>query len=41
MGAPPPEQVIAHTNLYWNYQKAPGRSAGTVDTRDVEVDTKP
>jgi len=35
-GAPPPEQVIAHTNLYWTYQTAPGRTAGTVKT--VEVD---
>jgi len=35
-GAPPPEQVIAHTNLYWNDQRAPGRTAGTVDTKDVD-----
>lgn len=35
-GAPPPEQVIAHTNLYWTYQTAPGRTAGTVATKDVE-----
>ncbi len=35
-GAPPPEQVIAHTNLYWKYQTAPGRTAGTVDTKDVD-----
>jgi nicotinamidase-related amidase len=35
-GAPPPGQVIAHTNLYWNYQKAPGRTAGTVETKDVD-----
>ena len=34
-GAPPPEQVIAHTNLYWSNQKAPGRTAGTVATADV------
>ena len=34
-GAPPPEQVIAHTNLYWKYQDAPGRTAGTVDTKEV------
>ncbi|HEV8421279.1 MAG TPA: isochorismatase family protein, partial [Actinomycetota bacterium] len=34
-GAPPPDQVIAHTNLYWTYQKAPGRTAGTVETKDV------
>ncbi|HEX9084683.1 MAG TPA: cysteine hydrolase family protein [Gemmatimonadaceae bacterium] len=35
-GAPPPEQVIAHTNLYWNYQTAPGRTAGTVETKEVD-----
>jgi len=34
-GAPPPEQVIAHTNLYWKYQSAPGRTAGTVETDAV------
>lgn len=35
-GAPPPDQVIAHTNLYWKYQTAPGRTAGTVETTDVD-----
>jgi nicotinamidase-related amidase len=35
-GAPPPDQVIAHTNLYWTYQSAPGRTAGTVETKDVD-----
>ena len=35
-GAPPPEQVIAHTNLYWKYQTAPGRKAGTVETKAVD-----
>lgn len=34
-GAPPPEKVIAHTNLYWSYQTAPGRTAGVDDTKDV------
>jgi nicotinamidase-related amidase len=34
-GAPPPEQVVAHTNLYWSWQSAPGRTAGVVDTADV------
>ncbi|MET9078952.1 isochorismatase family protein [Streptomyces sp. NPDC004232] len=34
-GAPPPDQVIAHTNLYWTYQTAPGRTAGAVETKDV------
>ena len=35
-GAPPPDQVISHTNLYWSYTTAPGRSAGTVETKDVD-----
>jgi nicotinamidase-related amidase len=35
-GAPPPDQVIAHTNLYWTYQTAPGRTAGTVKTKYVD-----
>jgi len=34
-GAPPAEQVIAHTNLYWRFQTAPGRTAGVVETKDV------
>jgi nicotinamidase-related amidase len=34
-GAPAPDQVIAHTNLYWNWHSAPGREAGTVSTADV------
>jgi nicotinamidase-related amidase len=35
-GAPPPDQVIAHTNLYSQYQTAPGRTAGTISTADVD-----
>ena len=35
-GAPPPELVIAHTNLYWTHEEAPGRKAGTVETKDVD-----
>lgn len=34
-GAPPPEGVIAHTNMYWREQAAPGRTADTVDTAKV------
>ena len=34
-GAPPPAAVIAHTNLYWNYQTAPGRTAGTVESTEL------
>jgi len=35
-GAPTPDKVIAHTNLYWTYHTAPGRKAGTVETKDVD-----
>ncbi|MFG2125741.1 cysteine hydrolase family protein [Streptomyces sp. NPDC048710] len=34
-GAPAPEQVIAHTNLYWRWHSAPGRQGGTVETAEV------
>jgi nicotinamidase-related amidase len=40
-GAPPPDKVIAHTNLYWQYHAAPGRTAGTVTTADVDFVTAP
>ncbi|WP_173134904.1 isochorismatase family protein [Kibdelosporangium persicum] len=34
-GAPSPDQVIAHTNLYWKYESAPGRKGGTTPTAEV------
>lgn len=34
-GAPPPDQVVAHTNLYWEQQSAPGRRAAVTDTTAV------
>lgn len=37
-GAPTPDLVIAHTNLYWGNQTAPGRTAGTVATAAVEFE---
>ena len=37
-GAPPPEQVIAHTNLYWRNQSAPGRTAAVVPTASLRFD---
>ena len=40
-GAPPPDAVIAHTNLYWTNQTAPGRTAGTVETKDVDFRAGP
>jgi nicotinamidase-related amidase len=38
-GAPPPEQVIAHTNLYWAHHSAPGRTAGTVRAAELDWGT--
>jgi nicotinamidase-related amidase len=35
-GAPPPEQVIAHTNLYWSFQAAPGRTAKVVAAGELD-----
>jgi nicotinamidase-related amidase len=35
-GAPAPDKVIDHTNLYWRHQSAPGRTAGVVKTAEVE-----
>src|SRR6185503_17727894 len=35
-GSPPPDQVIAFTNLYWTYHAAPGRKGGTVATSEVD-----
>ena len=34
-GAPAPQEVVAHTNMYWKWHDGPGRVAGTVDTADV------
>ncbi len=37
-GAPTPDKVIDHTNLYWANHTAPGRQAGTVATGAVSFD---
>ncbi|MEQ6903146.1 cysteine hydrolase family protein [Nocardioides sp. YIM 152588] len=34
-GAPAPEEVVAHTNMYWSQQKAPGRVATVVPASEV------
>lgn len=34
-GAPPVADVIAHTNLYWKYQAAPGRVARAIPTAEI------
>ena len=37
-GAPPPQAVINHTNLYWSNQRAPGRMGGVIESRDVDFE---
>jgi nicotinamidase-related amidase len=37
-GLPPADKVIAHTNMYWTWQDGPGRTAGVVETADVNFD---
>ena len=34
-GLPTADKVIAHTNMYWKWQSAPGRTAGVVNTAEV------
>ncbi len=34
-GAPAPAEVISHTNLYWGFQDAPGRTAAVVPAAEV------
>lgn len=36
-GAPPVEQVIAHTNLYWSWQTAPGRTATVASAASIDL----
>ncbi|BCJ54254.1 isochorismatase [Actinoplanes sp. NBRC 14428] len=40
-GAPTPDKVIAHTNLYWQHHSAPGRTAGTKKTAEVTFNPTP
>jgi len=35
-GAPTADKVIAHTNLYWTYQEAPGRTMGVVSADEID-----
>ncbi|TKV57013.1 cysteine hydrolase [Nakamurella flava] len=35
-GAPPPQDVVAFTNLYWQGHRAPGRQGGIVTTDAVD-----
>ena len=34
-GAPNPDKVIAHTNIYWQYHDGPGRTAAVTTTKDA------
>lgn len=36
-GAPTPQAVAAHTNLYWGFQSAPGKVAGVESAEDVPL----
>jgi nicotinamidase-related amidase len=40
-GAPPPDKIIAHTNLFWHYETAPGRRGATVPTHSVDFSGAP
>lgn len=35
-GAPPPEQVVSHTNLYWGFESGPGRTARVQESSEVD-----
>ncbi|CAN5547639.1 cysteine hydrolase family protein [soil metagenome] len=35
-GAPTPDKVIAHTNMYWSWQGGPGRTADVTETAKVD-----
>jgi hypothetical protein len=38
-GAPPPDVIIKHTNMYWGFQSAPGRTAAVVATKEIVFPT--
>jgi nicotinamidase-related amidase len=40
-GLPPADKVIAHTNMYWTWQAAPGRTASVVETAGVDFEASP
>lgn len=40
-GAPAVEAVVAHTNLYWQFQSAPGRTADVADAAGVVLRAAP
>jgi nicotinamidase-related amidase len=40
-GAPSPELVIAHTNLYWSWSDAVGRRGDVVTTDEIDFSEQP
>ena len=38
-GAPPPDVIIKHTNMYWGFQSAPGRRAAVATTKEIAFPT--
>ena len=38
-GAPPPDVIIKHTNMYWGFQSAPGRTAAVAATKEIAFPT--
>ena len=34
-GAPPPDVIIKHTNMYWGFQSAPERAAAVTPAAEV------
>jgi len=38
-GAPPPDVIIKHINMYWGFQSAPGRTAAVVATKEIVFPT--
>lgn len=39
-GAPPPEVIIGHTNMYWRHQSAPGRTATVQPTAEASFSAR-
>lgn len=39
-GAPPPEQVVSHTNLYWGFESGPGRTARVQEASEIDFSAR-
>ena len=38
-GAPSPDKVVSHTNLYWSFESGPGRSARVQESAVIDFTT--